>query len=102
MNLLFGVLGIGAVGCLLRFLMAFYKDEKISISHSVRIYLVDEKSLGVHKITGRSYGKLTIIDGGAAARQSSPRSPRKQNVTAGQLFFLTEQPSANRSTLRQG
>ncbi len=102
MNLLFGALGIGAVVCLLRFLMASCKDEKVSTSHNVRIYLVDEKSLGVHKITARRYGKFTIMDGGAAAQRSLPCSPRKQNVIAGQLFFLTEQPGTKRSTLRQG
>ncbi len=90
MNLLLGALGIAAASCMLRFLVGFYKDEGGSASRSVTMYIVREQPVGVQKITGRRYGKLTILDGGVAAR---PCLSRGQYVIPIQSFILSKCPT---------
>jgi hypothetical protein len=69
MNLMLGVVVIGAAAFFLRFLAALRKEEKVLASpRPVKVYVADGGIAGVHRITGRRYGGLMVMDGGAAAR----------------------------------
>ena len=71
MSLLFGILGIGAVIFLLKFLLAVRREPQSTGPRSINIYIAQEQRPGLHKVAARCYGPLTVIDGGRLAHPAA-------------------------------
>ena len=103
MNLFFGMLGISAVLCLLKFLLALHTDRPMPSPRSVTIYLAEQNRPGIQKIEARRYSTLTVMDGGTAKRRAAvAASATPSSKGPVQPILWSYRPVAQMDVRRQG
>ena len=99
MNLLIAIFAITAIGGLVRFLVALHKEEKTTGPQ--HIYIAQERRPGLHKVSARCYGPLTVIDGGNTARPFVASQTGEQPVPLKTIPWVAR-PDVRWHALRQG
>jgi len=73
MNLLFAAFAIVAISGYLKFFWVLRKEYKSIAPRNISIYIAQERRPGLHKVSARCYGSLTLIDGGVTQPETATR-----------------------------